>query len=294
MSATTFGWLILLFPLLGMIIISIGFRRSVRHQRRVAGHAGHRAGLRRDGVRADLDPRPAGDAPRADLQAVGLRRQRRGGRPALDPRGPAVDLHGARGVGDLDPHFSLLDRLHEVRPGLQPVLRLPQLLRLLDAAAGAGGQLPAADRRLGGRRRGVLPAHLVLVPADHCDLRRHQGVRHQRFRRRRAGAGHLLHLPPHRQPGLPEGLRRRPPRVQPQQHRPGGGLPAAAGRRVRQVRSGPAAHLASGRHGGPDAGVGAHPRRHHGDRGRLPHRPHAPALRDRHHRRRCRRGSSAA
>ncbi len=34
----------------------------------------------------------------------------------------------------------------------------------------------------------------------------------------------------------------------------------------------PAADLAARRHGGPDAGVGAHPRRHDGHRRRLPHR----------------------
>ena len=31
----------------------------------------------------------------------------------------------------------------------------------------------------------------------------------------------------------------------------------------------PAARVASGRHGGPDAGLGPHPRRHHGERGRV-------------------------
>ena len=45
-------------------------------------------------------------------------------------------------------------------------------------------QLRAADRGLGVRGRGVLPADLVLVPARHRHLRRHQGVRDQRDRRR--------------------------------------------------------------------------------------------------------------
>ena len=39
-----------------------------------------------------------------------------------------------------------------------------------------------------------------------------------------------------------------------------------------------AAHLASGRHGGSDAGVGAHPCRHDGGGGRLPYRADVPAL----------------
>ena len=59
----------------------------------------------------------------------------------------------------------------------------------------------------------------------------------------------------------------------------GGRLPAAAGRRVREVRPAAAAHLAAGRDGGPDAGLRADPRRHDGHRRRLPDRAHAPAVR---------------
>ena len=63
------------------------------------------------------------------------------------------------------------------------------------------------------------------------------------------------------------------------------GMPAAGGTtatimglllllaRLRQVRPGAAAVLAAGRDGRPDPGVGADPRRHHGDRGRLPGHP---------------------
>ena len=40
---------------------------------------------------------------------------------------------------------------------------------------------------LGVRRRGLLPADLVLVPARHRHRRRHQGVRDQRDRRRGSG-----------------------------------------------------------------------------------------------------------
>ena len=46
-------------------------------------------------------------------------------------------------------------------------------------------------------------------------------------------------------------------------------LPAAVHGRDGQVGAVPAAHLAAGRDGGPDPGLGADPRRHHGDRGRL-------------------------
>ena len=44
----------------------------------------------------------------------------------------------------------------------------------------------------------------------------------------------------------------------------------------RQERPAPAVLLAARRDGGPDAGVGADPRRHHGDRRRLPDGPHEP------------------
>ena len=53
-----------------------------------------------------------------------------------------------------------------------------------------------------------------------------------------------------------------------------GALPLA--RRLRQVGASAAARVAARRHGRPDAGLGAHPRRDHGDRRRLPGR--APAL----------------
>ena len=46
-------------------------------------------------------------------------------------------------------------------------------------------------------------------------------------------------------------------------------LPAAVHGRDGQVGAVPAAHLAAGRDGGPDAGLGADPRRDHGDRRRV-------------------------
>ena len=49
-------------------------------------------------------------------------------------------------------------------------------------------------------------------------------------------------------------------------------------RHHRQERPVPAAHLAARRHGRPHAGVGAHPRRHHGRRRRLPRRPPLPGV----------------
>jgi hypothetical protein len=57
----------------------------------------------------------------------------------------------------------VLDRLHARRPEVLEVLRLPEPVRLLDAAAGAGRQPAAHLPGLGGRGRLLVPAHLVLV-----------------------------------------------------------------------------------------------------------------------------------
>ena len=50
------------------------------------------------------------------------------------------------------PDSRLLHRLHGARQRVLPVLRLPEPVRLLHADAGAGEQLRAAVRRMGGRR----------------------------------------------------------------------------------------------------------------------------------------------
>ena len=52
----------------------------------------------------------------------------------------------------------------------------------------------------------------------------------------------------------------------------------AVHRHHRQERPVPAAHLAARRHGRPDAGLGPHPRRHHGGGRRLPRRPPLPGV----------------
>ena len=58
------------------------------------------------------------------------------------------------------------------------------------------------------------------------------------------------------------------------------GVVLSVHRHHRQERPVPAAHLAARRHGRPDAGVGADPRRHHGRRRRLPRSPGStPVLR---------------
>ena len=56
-----------------------------------------------------------------------------------------------------------------------------------------------------------------------------------------------------------------------------GHRPPAVPRRMRQVGAAPAVRLAARCHGRPHAGLGAHPCRHDGDRGRLPHDQGQPA-----------------
>ena len=178
--------------------------------------------------------------------------------------------------------------LHDRRQGLRALLRVPELLRLLDAAAGPGRQLRAADRRLGVRRRCVLSADQLLVPPPDRDPSGHQGVRDQRRRRCRVGAGHVPAVPAHRHRRLPEDVRGRRPRVRSQQHGSGSRVCTAARRRVREVGPGAAPHVAPRRDGGPDAGLRADPCRDDGDRRRVPDRAHAPTVRARTDRGRCR------
>ncbi len=178
-------------------------RRLHRHERDLA--------VLRLGARGPaLDPgaRP-GRAP-GDLDRVQLREHGRRRHQADDPDRPAGDLDDADHHGDLGADPPLLDQLPGLRPRLRALLRLPQLLRLLDAPARRGGELRDPDRRLGRGRRGVLPADLVLVPPGDRHRGGHQGVRDQRGRRRRARARHLLHLQAHRHAGLPQDVRQGP------------------------------------------------------------------------------------
>ena len=99
-------------------------------------------------------------------------------------------------------------------------------------------------------------------------------------RRRRPRARDVLHLPQHGDAELPRRLRPGARRLRPQRRRPHRRPAPAARRRVREVRPGAAAHLAPGRHGGPDPGLRPDPRGDDGHRGRLPHRAHVAAVRD--------------
>ena len=179
---------------LGLAGARVPARGLARDRARLPGAVGQGGRLdrhRRDRARLrELDRRPADAARRADRcpPAHRLALPVRLGRGPRDrprhPRRPAVGVHvpgGDRGL-DADP---LLGRLHGLGRRLPALLLLPQLLRLLDAPPGPGGQLRDPDRRLGVRRLRLLCADQLLVPASHGDCGRHEGVRDQRRRRHR-------------------------------------------------------------------------------------------------------------
>ncbi len=131
-------------------------------------------------------------------------------------------------------------------------------------------------RGLGGRGAVLLPPDRLLLRPGVPALRRAQGVHRQPYRRlrlhaRRARAGvDLRHAEVHgavlgdrRQPGARRGA------VRPRHDRRRLRHPLPVHRRHRQERADAALRLAARRHGGPDPGLRADPRRHHGHRRRL-------------------------
>ena len=110
-----------------------------------------------------------------------------GGR--LVPARPAVGGHDPGGHRRRLPDPRLLDRLHGPRP--TATARFFAYLNLFMFAmlhAGAGGQLPAAVRRLGRRRAVLLPADRLLVRATGGRGRRQEGLHRQPHRRLRLPA----------------------------------------------------------------------------------------------------------
>ena len=251
MSTTTYGWLVLALPLLGTLVVSLGYSPLQAVGGRTAGWIATGAiflsFLAAVGALLSLQ----GHAPEHRqlvsslwdyASTVGINAQMS---ILVDPLSVFMILI-VTGVSTMIHLYSIsyMDRDR----GYRALLRLPELLRLLDAAAGAGRQLPAADRRLGVRRRRLLPADLLLVPAHHRDARGNQGVRDQRRRRRRPRARHVLHLQAHPHARLPAELpprRSRRLRAGPEPGRPRRRVRAAARGSVRQVRADPAAHVAA-------------------------------------------------
>ena len=165
MSATAWAWLVLLFPLLGSIVIALGFRAIPA---RAAGAIGTAAIALAFlcGVAALIcllgeDPEARHHASSLwDYASVAGLDIKLG--IFVDPLSVFMVLV-VTGVSTLIHLYSF--GYMESDRGLPPLLQLPQLLRLLDAAAGPRRQLRPADRRLGLRRLRLLRADQLLVPA---------------------------------------------------------------------------------------------------------------------------------
>ena len=182
-------------------------------------------------------------------------------------------------------HFYSIGYMHD--DDRQPLLfRRAVAVHVRDALARDRRQLRPDVLRLGRRRPRLLPAHRLLVSPASGELSRDQGVRRQPRRRFRLRARHLRRFLrfPRRQ--LRHGLRCSPREAKPDADRlrlSGGradrDLPAALHGRDGQIGAVPAPHLATRRDGRPDAGLRTHPRRHHGDGGRVHGGPAFAAVR---------------
>src|SRR5664279_3904411 len=170
----------------------------------------------------------------------------------------------------------LFHRLHGRGPVPAALLRLSVDLHVLHADAGDGRQSGADVFRLGGRGPRELSVDRLLVSQAGSQRCGDQGLRGQPGRRFRLRARHLRLV----RAGRRDRFRHRlcPGAVADRQDHvvlrlaprcAHADLPAAVHGRHGQVGAVPAAHLAARRHGRPNPGFRADPRRHHGDGGRV-------------------------
>ena len=286
-------WLLPALPLAGFVLIAPARPPPRRSAGRLAGHGRLcAAAFVLTVVAFSQMLSPAGRGSLGHHHALPVAAGRRApGRHGLPGR-PALHRDGAVRHRHRRAHPPLRHRVHARRPEVLQVLPVPEPVRVLDAHAGPGLEPGGDVPRLGGRGRLLLLPDLVLAdPADRGDGGQ-EGVHHQPGRRRRL---HDRHVPHVRGRGLAElrgaerrRARRRAVPVHGQRHRG-----AAVRRRGRQVGAAAALPVAARRHGGPDAGLGPHPRRHHGDGRGVPDGPgqpraargHGRAGGHRHHRR---------
>ena len=179
-GSRSLSWLLVALPLLGAAVLLLGGRRTDKFGP-AAGHRrcpGPRFVVGAAGLPRDARPRPPTDGPSRCTSSTGCPAGSFKVEAGLLDR-PALD--GVRAAGDVrrvaDPR--LLPGLHGARPGQAPLLRLPQPVRRLDAPAGARRLLPAAVRRLGGRRPRVVPADRLLELQPGLRVGGQQGVRRQ-------------------------------------------------------------------------------------------------------------------
>ena len=273
-TASTLVVLVLLFPLIGAALngflgpvfgrqfVNIVGTASILASFVVSVPGARQRRRRARGTRRDHGPSLGLDQPRRRDQPLG-----RHGLHAR--RAERADAHGHHRCRL--PHPCVQRRLHGARHRIRPLLQLHELLHLLDVDARARRRPGDPHHRLGTGRVEQLPVDRLLARPSN----------------RRSGGSKSLHHAGDRR--RCPGDRRVPDRAehahaQPAQHlrahagisrRRGAGhrrLRAARHRRIRQERAVPAAHMAAGRDGGPDAGFRAHPCRDHGHRRRLPHR----------------------
>src|SRR5499427_5982509 len=223
------------------------------------------------------------------LLARAARRDVRGSALSLDHCGQLPDgrarASGSAHRGDAPrghrrriPHPRLLHRVHARGSRRCALLHLSESVRLLHAHLGDGRRLPPPLRGLGGGGPLLLSPHRVLVSEAVGHRRGQEGLHRQPRGRLRLRPRRHAHLDDLRHADLPRRLQ--------QGHRRGehGHLSRHCSPplhwRLRQVRPAPALHLAARRHGGPHARVRPHPRRHHGDGGRVHGGALPQALRD--------------
>ena len=181
----------------------------------------------------------------------------------------------------------LFDRLHARGPAPAALLRLSVAVHLRHADAGDGRQSRAAVLRLGRRRPRLLSADRLLVQKPSANAAAIKAFVVNRVGDFGFALGIFAHLL--RLPARSTSTRSSPPRrASPARPFMSSAidvdaltidLPAAVHGRDGQVGAVPAAHLAARRDGRPDAGLGADPRRDHGDRRRLHGRAAVAAVR---------------
>ena len=149
--------LLVLLPILGFAFTALfGRRLQLRFGRCAAEIVPVGADRPRPGSIAHGDRRPGAAARRA-VRRAGPRRSRSGpgSRPATSPSTSGFHVDALTAVPADRRHHDrharprLLDRVHGPRPGTLALLRLPQPVHVLDAAARARGQLPAGVRGAG-------------------------------------------------------------------------------------------------------------------------------------------------
>ena len=185
---------VLLLPLAGFVVLAL-FGDWIKRDKEESGACWLACGtvLAAFGLAAlsclrlyGLARRQGGSALHAAVPGLRVDRGRRLPRPAQPADRPALVRDDAGRERDRLADPRLLDRLHGARRGPRALLRLPEPVHVLHAAAGDGRQPAAAVRRLGGRRALLLPADRVLVQEGQRLGRRAQGVRREPDRRRRA------------------------------------------------------------------------------------------------------------